>query len=90
MTASNATPTNVFAALRRLLNCNKAQLAARLGVSARTLRRWEELDAAGEHPGTDAAARLAQVMQATLRAANADVYALPIDFTRIDRIAGRR
>lgn len=90
MTARNSPPRNVFETLRRLLACNKAQLAARLGVSARTLRRWEELDSAGEHPGTDAAARLAQLMQATLRAADADTYALPLDFARIDRIAGRR
>jgi len=90
MNARNTTPPTVYDALRRLLRCNKAELAARLGVSARTLRRWEELDAAGEHPGTDAAARLAQLLQATLRAANADAYALPIDFRRIDRIGGRR
>lgn len=90
MTDRNRPPQNVYDALRRLLRCNKAELAARLGVSARTLRRWEDLEAAGDHPGTDAAARLAQLLQATLRAANADTYALPIDFTRIDRIAGRR
>lgn len=90
MPSRNTTPANIYAALRRLLACNKAQLAERLGVSARTLRRWEELTAAGEHPGADAAARLSQLLQATLRAANADVYALPIDFTRIATIGGNR
>lgn len=90
MTARNSPPRDVFTTLRRLLACNKSELAARLGVSARTLRRWEELNAAEHHPGADAAARLSQLMQATLRAANADVYALPIDFSRIDRIGGRR
>lgn len=90
MTDRNQPPANIYDALRRLLKCNKAQLAERLGISTRTLRRWEDLEAAGENPGTDAAARLAQLMQSTLRAANADAYALPIDFDGINRIGGRK
>jgi len=86
MTARNTTPANVWDALRRLHNCNKTQLAARLGVTQRTLARWE----AGE-AGTDAHRRAADLLQATLRAAEADAHAQwRINWNAIDKIGGRR
>ena len=42
MTARNTPPKTIWTALRRLYACNKTQLAARLGVTSRTLRRWED------------------------------------------------
>lgn len=59
-------PATVWEALRRLLACNKQELAARLGVSRHTLQRWErdELTETG-------AARVAALMQETLTAAGA-------------------
>lgn len=64
MTGRNRPPATVWEALRRLLNCNKAQLAARLGVHPRTLRRWEDEDA-----GRDGIDRASQLLIASLRAA---------------------
>ena len=37
----NNYPENQFELLRRMLNCNKTQLAERLGVKRLTLYRWE-------------------------------------------------
>ena len=39
--AANSHPASIWEALRRLLNCNKSQLAAHLGINRRTLQRWE-------------------------------------------------
>ena len=66
-TRRNAPPANVLEALRRLLDCNRQELAARLGVSRYTLHRWER----GQIPGP-ARARVAELMRATLAAAQAD------------------
>lgn len=41
MTTRNTPPPTIYEALRRLLACNKKELAERLGVNAVTLRRWE-------------------------------------------------
>lgn len=64
--ARDTPPATVWEALRRLLACNKQELAARLGVSRHTLQRWErdELTETG-------AARVAALMQETLAAAGA-------------------
>lgn len=86
MTDRNTTPANVWIALRRLLNCNKTQLAERLGVNPRTLHRWEH----GED-SADAHRKAAQLMQSTLRAANADAHAQGrMDFDALEKIDGRR
>lgn len=85
MTERNTTPANIWDALRRLHNCNRQQLAARLGVSRATLHRWET-EGAGQ-AGSEKAARL---MQATLRAADADWAPLPIDWAATATIGGRR
>lgn len=86
MSARNTTPANVWDALRRLLNCNKTQLAERLGVTARTLHRWENGEA-----GADAHRRAADLMQATLRAADCDMHAQwRLNWDAIDSIGGRR
>lgn len=71
--ARNAPPTTVWEALRRLLACNRQQLAARLGVSRHTLQRWErgELTEAG-------AARVAALMQETLATAGAGWTVAPV------------
>lgn len=37
----NDEPTNIYDALRRFYRCNRQQLAERLGISARTLQRYE-------------------------------------------------
>lgn len=63
-TRRNAPPANALEALRRLLDCNRQQLAARLGVSRQTLHRWER----GKIPGPGAA-RVAELLQTTLGAA---------------------
>jgi DNA-binding transcriptional regulator YiaG len=62
----NTPPATVWEALRRLLSCNRQELAARLGVSRHTLQRWErdEITETG-------AARVATLMQETLAAAGA-------------------
>jgi DNA-binding XRE family transcriptional regulator len=66
-TRRNAPPANLLEALRRLLDCNRNELAARLGVSRQTLHRWER----GQIPGPGRA-RVAELMRATLAAAQAD------------------
>jgi DNA-binding transcriptional regulator YiaG len=66
-TRRSAPPANVFEALRRLLGCNRQELAARLGISRHTLQRWER----GQIPGPGRA-RVAELMRATLAAAQAD------------------
>ena len=66
---TNRSPKDIWETLRRLLDCNKEQLAARLGVTPKTLRGWENLTAKGE-PITDNARRAAaELLTATLRAA---------------------
>lgn len=92
MTARNTPPANIWQTLRRVLDCNKQELAARLGVTARTLRNWEaatetENDSAGK-AANEAAARL---LQETLRAANSDVHAQwALNWSAIRSIAGKR
>lgn len=66
-TRRNAPPANALEALRRLLDCNRNELAAWLGVSRQTLHRWER----GQIPGPGRA-RVADLMRATLAAAQAD------------------
>jgi DNA-binding XRE family transcriptional regulator len=71
--ARNTPPPSVWEALRRLLGCNKQELAARLGVSRHTLQRWER----DELPEA-AAARVAALMQETLGAAGAGWTVAPL------------
>ena len=87
MSSRNTTPASPWEALRRLLNCNKAQLAERLGASPRTLRRWEEGEA-----GADAMRRASALLIATLRAADhSDALAQwVINFDAIHTVGGRR
>lgn len=86
MTASrNTSPADAFDVLRRLYSCNWKQLSERLGVTENTLRKWRE-----EGPGTNGAARMAALFQTATRAAGADWMALPINYDRIDTIAGKR
>jgi DNA-binding transcriptional regulator YiaG len=91
-TQRNTTPPHIWAALRRLLNCNRQQLAARLGVSARTLRRWETLTEDGDSPGKDAAERASALLISTLAAAgDSDIYAQwRINWDAIATIGGRK
>jgi DNA-binding transcriptional regulator YiaG len=86
----NAPPVDIWHALQRLLNCNKTQLAAHLGVTPRTLRRWMDLSEQGENPGATATRHASDLLRATLSAAKADTHALPVNWDRISTIAGRR
>jgi len=71
--AKNTTPATIWEAMRRLLNCNKQQLAERLGVTRQTLRMWEEMTGRGEPISDNARRAAAELLTATLRAAdNAD------------------
>lgn len=73
MSDKNTTPATVWEVLRRLLQCNKQQLAARLGVSRQTLREWENLTGNGDQIEGNARRAAAELLTATLRAAgNAD------------------
>lgn len=55
----NQPPQNEWQALRRLFNCNKSQLAERLGVTRQTLRIWEAATERGDPP-TEQANRAAK------------------------------
>jgi len=68
MSDRNTTPTTVWDALRRLLRCNKMQLAARLGVSRQTLMTWEKATERGEPIEGSARRAAAELLTATLRA----------------------
>ena len=73
MTSKNTPPANVWEALRRLLNCNKQQLAARMGITRQTLRIWEDMTRNGEPIEGNARRAAHELLTATLRAAgNAD------------------
>lgn len=93
MTARNTPPANIWQTLRRLLNCNKQELAARLGVTARTLRNWEAAtETEGDSAGKAANAAAASLLQETLRAANnSDVHAQwALNCKAVHSIAGKR
>jgi DNA-binding transcriptional regulator YiaG len=71
----NRAPANEFELMRRMLLCNKAQLAARLGVTPQTLWNWEQITAAGGQQSENTRRAVAELMRTTLRASNnADAY----------------
>lgn len=73
MNPKNTTPATIWQALRRLLNCNRTQLAARLGITPRTLHNWEHSTDEGEQLTDRARDAAAELLTASLRAAgNAD------------------
>lgn len=87
----NQPPANVWETLRRLLLCNKKELAARLEVSARTLATWEAETEAGGSAGKRANAAAANLLQQILKEARSDVHAqLLLNWDAIDRIGGKR
>jgi len=92
MSDRNTNPAHIWQALRRLLNCNRTQLAARLGVNRHTLTKWERMTEAGENPGANATRRASDLLLATLRAAeDADALAQwRINFDALHKIGGRR
>lgn len=92
MTEKNTNPAHIWQALRRLLNCNRTQLAARLGVNRHTLAGWERMTEAGENPGANAMHRASDLLIATLRAAgDADTMAQwRVNWPAIETIGGRR
>lgn len=92
MTAAerNNAPANIWQALLRLRQCNKGELAAALGVSRHTLKRWMDDDATGS-AGKTAHERAAMLLQSTLRAANCDQHAQwAINWDDIATIGGKR
>jgi DNA-binding XRE family transcriptional regulator len=71
----NRPPANEFEMLRRMLLCNKAQLAARIGVTPQTLWNWEQITAAGGRQSENTRRAVAELLRTTLRASNgADEY----------------
>ena len=76
MTDKNTNPAHIWQVLRRLLNCNRSQLAARLGVNRHTLAQWERMTEAGKNPGANAMRRASDLLISCLRAAgDADTLA---------------
>lgn len=71
----NTHPVNVWEALRRLLNCNKQDLAERLDVTRKTLRTWESDTEEGKEPSSNARRAISELLITTLNAAKADQYA---------------
>jgi len=87
----NAPPRHIWEALLRLRACNKMQLAEALGVNRHTLTRWIQATEAGGSAGKSANESAAQLMQATLHSAGADVHAQwRINWDAIATIGGKR
>ena len=85
MTERDTTPEDAFEALRRLHNCNWNQLAKRLGVTPKTLRAWRS-----EGAGANGSMRMQHLMEASLRAANAEWLLLQTNWTNVRSIGGKR
>lgn len=83
----NTPPGSIWLALRRLHRCNRQQLADRLGVSARTLRRWEAATEAGTDPGPAATVKAALALQTALRAAAPADQLARMDRATLDRLS---
>ena len=66
----NAPPTNEWDLLRRLYDCNKKELAERLGITPPTLRRYEAATEAGEPLNQAARSKVGELLRAGLRIAN--------------------
>ena len=81
----NTPPTDAFEVLKRLHNCNWSQLAERLGVTPQTLRQWRAGDG-----GKNAAMRMQHLMEASLRAADADWLLLQTNWQNVRTIRGKR
>lgn len=81
----NTPPADAFEVLKRLNNCNWAQLADHLGVTAQTLRQWRAGDG-----GRNASMRMQHLMEATLREANADWLLLQTNWQNVATVRGRR
>ena len=69
-TRHNAPPTNEWELLRRLYDCNKKELAERLGITAPTLRSYEAATKAGEPLSKAARSLVGELLRAGLRIAN--------------------
>lgn len=67
----NSNPAHVWDALSRLLNCNRTQLAERLGVSRRTLQLWIAATKRGDDPGKNATLRADELLRSTVLIARA-------------------
>lgn len=70
MSSRNTTPANIWEVLRRLLDCNKRQLAERLGVTRQTLHQWETPTEKGEKLSDKGREAVTDLLTATLRAAD--------------------
>jgi len=66
----NAPPPNEWELLRRLYDCNKKELAERLGIAPMTLRRYEAATEAGEPLNKTARSLVGELLRAGLRIAN--------------------
>ena len=67
MTAEkNTKPVDIWDALTRLHNCNRTQLAERLGVSRRTVHLWIAATERGEDPGRNAILRAEDLLRRTI------------------------
>lgn len=89
--ARNRPPRHIWETLMRLRAANKSQLADTLGVNRHTLARWITATESGESPGKNAEERAAQLLRATLHAANSDVHAQwAVDWDRLKTVGGKR
>jgi len=80
-------PEDQYDLLQRALNCNKTQLAARLGVSPKTLKSWRD-----HGGGANAAARVAQLWGVILRRSGTEWLEVSqvINFANVRSIGGKR
>lgn len=77
----NTPPPDIWETLRRLLICSQTQLAARLGVSRTTVKRWQSLP----HLPKEATDRASDLLQWALNQANSYDLAQ----SRLNRPTGR-
>lgn len=78
-------PADVFDLLKRLLNCNWAQLAARLGVTPQTLKRWRT-----DGLGANGAEKCQLLMHSIMMASNTDWLLLQTNWSNVRTIGGKR